>query len=117
MTSLDRRLPAGFLAEALRRDARAGLSSEPKSLPPKWFYDAQGSALFDKITELPEYYPTRAEREILRAAATAIAGQTRAQTLVELGSGPRRKPGSCSTRCGRQARCAATYPSTSVRPP
>src|SRR5580698_4285965 len=86
MTSLDRRLPAGFLAEALRRDARAGLSAEPKSLPPKWFYDAQGSALFDKITELPEYYPTRAEREILHATATAIAGQTRAQTLVELGS-------------------------------
>ena len=91
MTSIDRRLPTGFLAEALRRDARAGLSAEPKSLPPKWFYDAQGSALFDKITELPEYYPTRAEREILRAAATAIAGQTRAQTLVELGSGSSEK--------------------------
>src|SRR5580692_10432368 len=91
MTSLDRRLPPGFLADALRRDARAGLTSEPKSLPPKWFYDAQGSALFDKITELPEYYPTRAEREILRATATLIAGQTRAQTLVELGSGSSEK--------------------------
>jgi len=91
LTSLDRRLPDGFLAEALRRDARAGLSAEPKSLPPKWFYDAQGSALFDKITELPEYYPTRAEREILHATATAIAGQTRAQTLVELGSGSSEK--------------------------
>ena len=66
MTSLDRRLPPGFLEEALRADARTGLTAEPKSLPPKWFYDAQGSALFDKITELPEYYPTRAEREILR---------------------------------------------------
>ena len=87
MTSLDRRLPAGFLAEALRDDARAGLTSDPKSLPPKWFYDAQGSALFDKITELPEYYPTQAEREILRAHAAGIAGQTRASTLVELGSG------------------------------
>jgi L-histidine Nalpha-methyltransferase len=91
VTSLDRRLPDGFLAEALRRDARAGLSSEPKSLPPKWFYDAQGSALFDKITELPEYYPTRAEREILHATATLIAVQTRAQTLVELGSGSSEK--------------------------
>jgi len=91
VTSLDRRLPDGFLAEALRRDARAGLTSEPKSLPPKWFYDAQGSALFDKITELPEYYPTRAEREILRATATLIARQTRAQTLVELGSGSSEK--------------------------
>jgi L-histidine N-alpha-methyltransferase len=87
MTSLDRRLPPGFLADALRADARAGLTAVPKSLPPKWFYDAQGSALFDKITELPEYYPTRAEREILTATAAGIAGQTRARTLVELGSG------------------------------
>ncbi len=87
MTFLDRRLPPGFLAEALRADALSGLTAEPKSLPPKWFYDAQGSALFDKITELPEYYPTRAEREILRATATGIAGQTRARTLIELGSG------------------------------
>src|ERR1035438_1052760 len=91
MTSLDRRLPAGFLAEALRDDAQAGLSADPKSLPPKWFYDAQGSALFDKITELPEYYPTQAEREILRASATGIAGQTQARTLVELGSGSSEK--------------------------
>ena len=85
--SLDRRLPPGFLEEALRADARTGLTAEPKSLPPKWFYDAQGSALFDKITELPEYYPTRAEREILRANAAGIAAQTGARTLIELGSG------------------------------
>jgi L-histidine Nalpha-methyltransferase len=87
MTSLDRRLPPGFLEEALRADALSGLTSQPKSLPPKWFYDAQGSALFDKITELPEYYPTRAEREILIVNAAEIARQTRARTLVELGSG------------------------------
>src|SRR4029077_16769179 len=87
MTPLDRRLPPGFLEEALRADARTGLTAEPKSLPPKWFYDAQGSALFDKITELPEYYPTRAEREILRASAAGIAAQTGARTLIELGSG------------------------------
>ena len=87
MTSLDRRLPPGFLEEALRADALSGLTSAPKSLPPKWFYDAQGSALFDKITELPEYYPTRAEREILTATAAGIAAQTRARTLIELGSG------------------------------
>ncbi len=85
--SLDRRLPPGFLEEALRTDAWTGLTAEPKSLPPKWFYDAQGSALFDKITELPEYYPTRAEREILRANAAGIAAQTGARTLIELGSG------------------------------
>jgi L-histidine Nalpha-methyltransferase len=87
LTSIDRRLPEGFLAEALRADARQGLTAEPKSLPPKWFYDAQGSALFEKITELPEYYPTRAEREILNATATRIASLTGARTLVELGSG------------------------------
>jgi L-histidine Nalpha-methyltransferase len=87
MTSLDRRLPPGFLEEALRADALSGLRSQPKSLPPKWFYDAQGSALFDKITELPEYYPTRAEREILIVNAAEIARRTRARTLVELGSG------------------------------
>jgi L-histidine Nalpha-methyltransferase len=87
MTSLDCRLPPGFLIEALRADALGGLTSEPKSLPPKWFYDAQGSALFEKITELPEYYPTRAEREILSATGAEIAGRTRARTLVELGSG------------------------------
>jgi L-histidine Nalpha-methyltransferase len=87
LTGIDRRLPPDFLAESLRADARRGLASDPKSLPPKWFYDAQGSALFEKITELREYYPTRAEREILRATAASIAAQTRARTLVELGSG------------------------------
>jgi L-histidine Nalpha-methyltransferase len=91
LISLDRRLPPGFLAESLRADARAGLSAVPKSLPPKWFYDAQGSALFDKITELPEYYPTRAEREILHARAVPVAERTRARTLVELGSGSSEK--------------------------
>ena len=91
MSSVDRRLPPGFLAEALRADARAGLASDPKSLPPKWFYDAQGSALFEKITELPEYYPTRAERAILRAVAPEIAALTGATVLVELGSGSSEK--------------------------
>ena len=91
MTSLDRRLPPGYLQEALRADALSGLTSEPKSLPPKWFYDAQGSALFEKITALREYYPTRAEREILHATAAGITGQTRARTLVELGSGSSEK--------------------------
>jgi L-histidine Nalpha-methyltransferase len=84
---IERLLPASFLADALREDARAGLTASPKSLPPKWFYDANGSALFEKITELPEYYPTRAERAILRAAAPGVAAASRAHTLVELGSG------------------------------
>ena len=84
---VERCLPDGFLAEALRADARAGLSASPKVLPPKWFYDERGSELFEKLTHLDEYYPTRAERSILRAAAGQIAAATRAQTLVELGAG------------------------------
>jgi L-histidine N-alpha-methyltransferase len=84
---VERRLPADFLADSLRADARAGLTATPKSLPPKWFYDAAGSALFEKITALPEYYPTRAEREILQSRSAEIAAASRAATLVELGSG------------------------------
>jgi L-histidine Nalpha-methyltransferase len=91
MTTIDNRLPSGYRAAALRADARAGLTATPKSLPPRWFYDAQGSALFEKITNLPEYYPTRAERSILRSAAAPIADLTRAATLVELGSGSSEK--------------------------
>jgi L-histidine N-alpha-methyltransferase len=87
MTTIENRLPSGYRAASLRADALAGLTATPKSLPPKWFYDAQGSALFEKITELPEYYPTRAERSILRAIAPQIAALTGAASLVELGSG------------------------------
>src|ERR1700742_4618929 len=87
MPTIERLLPDGYLPDALRADARAGLTATPKSLPPKWFYDAQGSALFEKITELPEYYPTRAERSILRTVAPRIAELTGAASLVELGSG------------------------------
>ena len=75
------------LAEALRRDARAGLTATPKQLPPKWFYDERGSQLFDDITRLPEYYPTRKETEILERRSGAIARRTGATSLVELGSG------------------------------
>ncbi|HKR67357.1 MAG TPA: L-histidine N(alpha)-methyltransferase [Streptosporangiaceae bacterium] len=89
MTSIpiDRRLPDRFFEASLRADVLAGLTSTPKSLPPKWFYDERGSELFDKITLLDEYYPTRAEREILAAFAAEIAAATRSSTLVELGSG------------------------------
>jgi L-histidine N-alpha-methyltransferase len=91
MTTISRRLPADYRAASLRADALAGLTATPKSLPPKWFYDAQGSALFEKITELPEYYPTRAERAILRTVAPEIAALTGATALVELGSGSSEK--------------------------
>ncbi|APA95731.1 L-histidine N(alpha)-methyltransferase [Nocardia seriolae] len=75
------------LTEALREDVRRGLTAEPKWLPPKWFYDARGSELFEKITELPEYYPTRTERALLERVVGEIAGIARAAVLVELGAG------------------------------
>jgi L-histidine Nalpha-methyltransferase len=73
--------------DALRADVAAGLTATPKSLPPKYFYDARGSELFDEITQLPEYYPTRAETSILARRAGEIAGLARCASLVELGSG------------------------------
>ncbi|KUO06580.1 L-histidine N(alpha)-methyltransferase [Streptomyces caeruleatus] len=88
---LTRTLPEDATDAALRADVLKGLTSTPKTLPPKWFYDAQGSELFEKITELPEYYPTRAEREILVGRAGEIAAATGARTLVELGSGSSEK--------------------------
>ncbi|PRY38247.1 L-histidine N(alpha)-methyltransferase [Umezawaea tangerina] len=78
-------------ARALRAEARAGLTAKPKWVSPKWFYDAVGSELFEDITRLPEYYPTRAEREILIARSVEIAATTGAHTLVELGSGSSEK--------------------------
>jgi L-histidine Nalpha-methyltransferase len=91
MITVENRLPAGFRQASLQADALAGLSGEPKSLPPKWFYDARGSDLFEQITELPEYYLTRAERSILHDIAGTVARMTGASTLVELGSGSSEK--------------------------
>jgi L-histidine N-alpha-methyltransferase len=73
--------------DALRADVRAGLTAAPKTLPPKYFYDARGSELFDEITRLPEYYLTRAETAILERHAGEIASLSRCESLVELGSG------------------------------
>jgi L-histidine Nalpha-methyltransferase len=88
---LDVHLGPGDLSAGLRADARRGLTSRPKDLPPKYFYDERGCELFDEITLLPEYYPTRAERSILEARAPQIAQATNADTLVELGSGTSEK--------------------------
>src|SRR5262245_46031032 len=74
--------------QRFRADILAGLARPRKRLPAKYFYDAAGSRLFDRITELPEYYPTRTELGILRGHARAIAGHCGPHCLlVELGAG------------------------------
>lgn len=88
---VDVHLAPDEMARALEADVRAGLGGVPKSLPPKWFYDERGSELFDAITRLPEYYPTRTERSILAGCASTVAARTGADTLVELGSGTSEK--------------------------
>ena len=76
---------------ALHEATARGLRDTPKQIPAIWLYDERGSLLFDEITGLPEYYLTRKEREILEERAPAIASETRAETLVELGSGTSEK--------------------------
>ncbi|HEY0950971.1 L-histidine N(alpha)-methyltransferase [Nocardioides sp.] len=78
-------------ATSLVDDVRRGLGAHPRRLPPKWLYDDEGSRLFDEITRLPEYYPTRTERAILTAYADDIVGACDATTVVELGSGTSEK--------------------------
>lgn len=77
--------------EALRDDVLVGLSTPPRGIPPKWFYDDLGSVLFDAITRIPEYYPTNCERVLLLEHALEIAEKSGADTLVELGSGTSEK--------------------------
>ena len=89
--ALDVHISPERLLEDLRTDVRQGLTASPKWLSPKWFYDATGSALFEQITELPEYYPTRTERALIEAHAYDIAERTDAAILVELGSGSSEK--------------------------
>ena len=88
---IDRHHSDADIAAALAADVLRGLTATPKWLPPKWFYDDAGSVLFEEITRLPEYYPTRREREILRAHAGDVAAQTGARILVELGAGSAEK--------------------------
>ncbi|MET8373157.1 L-histidine N(alpha)-methyltransferase [Micromonospora profundi] len=123
------------LERGLREDVRAGLTAEAKWLPPKWFYDSRGSELFEEITGLPEYYPTRAERVVLAERADDIAAVTGAKTLIELGSGSSEKTRllldaftrqgglgtfvpldvSVSALAGSTAQIAADYPGLRVR--
>jgi L-histidine N-alpha-methyltransferase len=84
---IDVDLPQGGLLAGMAEVVREGLSCPFKELPPKYFYDERGSELFERITELPEYYPTRCEREILDTKASEIVAAASPTTLIELGSG------------------------------
>ena len=92
--AIDVHLPRDGVHAGMGEDVREGLSCPFKELPPKYFYDERGSQLFERITELDEYYPTRAERAILAARAAEIVAAADAGILIELGSGSAAK-----TRC------------------
>ena len=85
--TIDVHLSPEEVRSQMRADALAGLQGSEKSIPPVWFYDERGSRLFEVITQLPEYYPTRAERALLEEHAASIAELSKADTLVELGAG------------------------------
>lgn len=93
----------------MEREVRLGLTAKPKELSPKYFYDERGSQLFERITELPEYYPTRAERQILaQRSAEIVAAAGAPGTLVELGSGSATKTRHLLSAMSA-AGCLATY--------
>lgn len=130
-------MPGPLIVPALMDEVRSGLLSKPKRLPPTLFYDAAGSALFERITELPEYYPTRTERSILERHSDDMLQHAGAGLeLVELGSGSstkthlllqallHRQPQgiyapidvSASALDQAKAALAATFPQLEVRP-
>jgi uncharacterized SAM-dependent methyltransferase len=84
----DRCLRFAEVDPAFRHDVLKGLSVQPRAIPASWLYDRRGSELFEAITALPEYYPTRTERSILSHAASEIADLTGSErAVVEFGSG------------------------------
>ncbi len=105
---IDVHLSDGALA-TIADDVRDGLSRNPKELQPKYFYDARGSQLFEQITRLPEYYPTRAEQSILDRVGAEIVATARPQELVELGPGSARKTHALLDPMVAEAEDHATY--------
>ncbi|OZF52709.1 L-histidine N(alpha)-methyltransferase [Rhodococcus sp. 14-1411-2a] len=91
MSTVDVHLADTALLDELRKDVRDGLTADPKWLSPKYFYDALGSELFEQITVLPEYYPTRTERALLEEHALDVAEATGSTMLIVLGSGSSEK--------------------------
>jgi L-histidine N-alpha-methyltransferase len=102
-------LPPGGPLSGMAADVRAGLTRPFKELSPRYFYDERGSELFERITELEEYYPTRCEREVLNTYSEEIcAAANRPASLIELGSGSARKT-QVLLDAMREASCLETY--------
>lgn len=95
-------------SSTLPDDVARGLASRPKALPPKYFYDARGAELFDKICDTEEYYPTRTEHALLAKAADDIIAAVRPTDIIELGSGAARKTRAIFDAAER-AECAPRY--------
>lgn len=93
---------------SLEEDVANGLFGEPRSMPPKYFYDERGSWLFDRICDAPEYYPTRTESALLRRIAGAVIDAARPECIVELGSGTSRKTRHLFDACN-DASCYPMY--------
>jgi len=110
--TLDIHLSDVDLRNALEHDVRTGLTANPKRLPPVYFYDDRGSRLFDQITRLPEYYPTRSERWILDTHAKDMALLRMPTPLSSWGPVPARSPGSFSMPCRPPVVWPVTFPST-----
>lgn len=103
-----RRVRPGRPLPDLAEDARCGLLAPPRALPPKYFYDARGSRLFDRICATPEYYPTRTEAALLARHAPEVIAALRPAHIVELGSGTARKTRHLFDACQTQG-CACVY--------
>ena len=84
---LDVYLDEGTFRSTIAEDVRQGLTGRPKSLPAKYFYDSTGSALFERITRLPEYYLTRAEESLAASIVPELMHRVCSREIVELGSG------------------------------
>ncbi len=94
----------------LAEDVATGFRRSPRQLPPKYFYDATGSALFDRICELPEYYPTRTEQALLEAYADSIADAIQPDHIIELGAGTARKTVTLLAACQRAGMTPTYWP-------
>jgi len=106
----ERQLNHNEVDAAFRADVLKGLSVKPRAIPARWLYDRRGSALFDAITALPEYYPTRTERSILSSAIKEIAALTGpGRAIVEFGSGSSAKTPILLLRGGSRSLCADRY--------